>query len=89
MHHKENVTKMIVNEEEIREFISSHAGEIRGLYYDRYSKMGGWNGLIAALNEVEEKYEVQILAGEIKSCEDHLLDRTNVDTFEQIIREEI
>ena len=46
--------------EKFEEFVNEHSGEIRGLFNDKYWHNGGWNGLISALNDVEEKYEFEI-----------------------------
>ena len=49
-----NIIKRLAKEEDIRNFISSHSEAIRGLYNDSYYKMGGWNGMIDAVNELEK-----------------------------------
>jgi hypothetical protein len=84
--------KIITAEEDVREFIREHAGEIRGLYHDGYFKMGGWNGIMSALEEVEKRYGIGI--GEIIPSEDHEEDDfdeyyLDEDIFERIIREEL
>lgn len=81
----ENV-KVINDEFEIREFISSHSGEIKGLYNDRYFKMGGWNGLMEALSEVERRYNVEIAMDEIIPHSDK---KETDRLFEIIIEEEL
>ena len=82
--------KSITNELEVREFISSHAGEIKGLYQDSFTKMGGWNGLMYALGEVENRYGVEINCDEIIPSEDFELNvKSNTDLFERIINEEL
>lgn len=81
----ENI-KTLNTEIEIREFISSHSGEIKGLYHDRYFKMGGWNGIMDALSEVERRYNVEIAMDEIIPQ----FDKKEIDRlFEKIIEEEL
>lgn len=81
----ENI-KTLNTEIEIREFISSHSGEIKGIYLDRYFKMGGWNGLMDALSEVERRYNVEIAMDEIIPQ----FDKKESDRlFEKIIVEEL
>lgn len=43
-------------EDEAREFIEQHLGEIEGLYRDDYYRWGGHNGLSVALEEVAKRY---------------------------------
>ena len=38
------------------DFLEAHENEIRGLYRDSYYKMGGWNGLVMAVSEVQRRY---------------------------------
>lgn len=85
-----NITRL-TNEDDIREFISSHSGEIRGLYNDGYYKMGGWNGVISAINELEKKYGVELYYEELTLNADESIDEvySNEDVFERIVREEL
>jgi len=43
--------------ERFEEFVQEHAGEIRGLYHDKYWRNGGWNGLMDSLQEIEKRYK--------------------------------
>lgn len=81
-----NKIRTISNEVEIREFISSHSGEIKGLYNDVYTKMGGWNGLMYALADVKNRYSIEIEMDELIPIESN---DTIEDLFERILREEL
>lgn len=69
---------VLKSEEDIREFVSSHSGEIRGLYQDEYYKNGGWNGTMDALCEVEKRHKTEINTEDLDD-----------GVFEAIIREEL
>lgn len=50
------------------DFLEAHKNEIRGLYHDSYYKMGGWNGLVMAISEVQKRYghKIEITSEEIE-----------------------
>lgn len=45
---------------EVEEFLEAHSGEIMGLYRDSYYRYGGWNGMMGAIGEVEERHGVEL-----------------------------
>jgi hypothetical protein len=90
MENSKKEIRSITSELDIREFIASHAGEINGLYQDRYYRMGGWNGLMDALGEVEKRYGVEINSIEIMPSEDFEIPiNEKIKLFERIIKEEL
>jgi len=66
--------KYLRSPEEIEEFLTEHKGEIKDLRNNKYAKNGGWNGLMDALVEVEEKYGCKV------DCMDN-------EVFEEIVEE--
>jgi len=61
---KKKKIKVLRTHDEIFEFLSDHNGEIDGLYKDKYWRNGGWNGLMDAIGEVEERYGASVEPGE-------------------------
>lgn len=55
--------------EKLKDFVQSHSGEITGLFHDKYERNGGWNGLMDAFNEIQERYDFSYDADEIDSEE--------------------
>lgn len=69
---------VLKTEEEIRDFIGGHRGEIRGLYEDKYWRNGGWNGTMDALCEVAKRHHAEIDTEELDD-----------GVFEAIIQDEL
>ena len=49
-----------MNLEQYAEFLEHHRGEILGLYRDKYYRNGGWNGMMDAINDVENRYNIEL-----------------------------